>query len=349
VNKPPEFLFLSINEHCNLHCLHCDYWKMTRPSLLTTSLPRQAEILDEFAQLSPHGKVVICGGEPTLDTSAYFETCRIARSLDLTTLSVTNGSTITTPDNADRMIQDGPNEISISLDGHDEVTHDRMRGTKRAFVEATRALSLLLEARDRSESESIARQRPKIYAMGLLTSSTCNHLDDFYELVLAKIGADKLKLNAVQPSFLNTRAGQQRDCDRFFEIESQVDPDALFRDLVYCNEKWKLNLNPTWIDQVVSYFRDLWQKPNLQKGWSEGFRTSEHLCNSYDRNIMVNVLGHASHCFSTAFPSRKLEKLGDLRKFWESPGCHGEMNECRALCGISHSVRKVHATRRSHE
>jgi MoaA/NifB/PqqE/SkfB family radical SAM enzyme len=349
MNKPPEFLFLSINEHCNLHCRHCDYWKMTRPSLLATSLPRQAEILGEFAQLTPRGKVVICGGEPTLDTGAYFETCRISRSLDLTTLSVTNGSTITTPDDADRMIQDGPDEISISLDGHDAAVHDRTRGTKGAFVEANRALSLLLKARDQSKSGWIARKRPKIYAMGLLTSSTCHHLDDFYELVLAKIGADKLKLNAVQPSFLNTRSEQQRDYDRFFEIESQVDPDTLLKDLVYCDEKWKLNLNPTWIDQVVSYFRDLWQTPDLQKGWNGGFRTSEHLCNSYDRNIMVDVLGRASLCFSTAFPSRKLEKPGDLQKFWETPGCRGEMNECRSLCGISHSVRQAHATRRSNE
>jgi len=344
MKKPPEFLFLSINEHCNLRCLHCDYWRMRRPSLLTTSLPRQGEILSEFAEMSPEGKVVICGGEPTLDPSAYFETCRICRYLGLTTLSVTNGSTVATPEDADRMMQNGPDEISISLDGCDPETHDRMRGARGAFAEATRSLSLLLEARSRRPAWRWS-DLPKIYAMGLLTASTCHHLDSFYELVLAKIGADKLKLNAVQPSFLNTRAGQRLDSDEFFEVESQVDPDLLDRDLIACDQKWRLNLNPAWRSQVVSYFRYLWQKPQLARGWEGGFETNELLCNSYDRNVMVDVHGRASLCFSTAFPSRRLEKRGDLRDFWESPGCRKEMSTCRALCGISHSVRREHATR----
>ncbi len=343
MKKPPEFLFLSINEHCNLRCLHCDYWRMRRPSLLTTRLTRLAEILEEFASMSPGGKIVICGGEPTLDTGTYFETCRISRSLNLTTLSVTNGSTVGTPEDAEVMISDGPDEITVSLDGCDPETHDRMRGARGAFAEATRALSLLLVARGRATLDG--RRRPKIYAMGLLTASTCQRLDSFYELVLEQIGADKLKLNAVQPSFLNTRAGQRLDSDEFFEVESQVDPDALDRDLAACDQKWHLNLNPAWRSQVVSYFRALWQKPQLARGWGGGFETSELLCNSYDRNVMVDVHGRASLCFSTAFPARQLEKRGDLRDFWESPGCREEMSNCRALCGISHSVRREHATR----
>jgi MoaA/NifB/PqqE/SkfB family radical SAM enzyme len=342
----PKFLFLSINEMCNLRCLHCDYWRTKQPSLEYLSLLRQREILAEFARLSPSGKVVICGGEPMLDPNTYFEVCRVAHLHGLQAISVVNGTMIATSSDAERLIREGPNEISISLDGPNSIIHDRVRGRRGSFDQATTAVKLLLDARKHLKSNS------KIYAMGLLSASTYHHLEEFYHLVLVELGADKLKLNCLQPTFANIRLNQHEarqsggKGDTFFEKESQVDPGSLENYLHLCSEKFSLNYNPKWIAQVVSYFRGLNSHENLTLGWLSGAKTEEQICNTHERNIMVNVTGDASLCFSNAFPSIKLREPGDLTRFWE--GRNGEgyagMPTCRALCGISHSVRRESAT-----
>lgn len=346
--NPPEFLFLTINEVCNLRCRHCDYWRTKQPSLDTIGLDRQEELLAEFAELSPPGKshrptVVICGGEPTLDVNTYFRICSTSRKLGLRTLSVVNGTTIANLACALRVATLGPDEISVSLDGPTAEIHDRMRGRKGSFAQATNALRLLLDARLISGNHCGL----KIYAMGLLTKTTSVLLDEFYELVLRQIGADKLKLNALQPSFLHTRIGQTRSSDDLFAVESQVDPDALEALLARCCEKYNLCFNPHWVRQIVNYFRNLNGKPNLTLGWNYNHTTNMQICNSPERNIMVDLNGRASLCFSTAFPRTLLEAPGDMRRFWEgSTTLKAEMEKCCALCGISHSVRREHATSR---
>lgn len=341
----PKFLFLSINEICNLHCQHCEYWRTKQPDLAVSSLDRQLEIIMEFAELSPGGSVVICGGEPMLDVNTYFKVCSTARALGLRTLSVTNGTMIKYHSDAIRVIQEGPDEISISLDGPNATIHDRMRGTKGAFEAATNAIYILSDVRALAAQSSNTTHLPKIYVMGLLTASTATKLDEFYDLVLNNLGADKLKLNTLQPSFLNTRSNQRITHDSFFEKESQLDVAQLEASLEYCNKKYNLNYNPNWVRQVLSYFRGLQGAPGLHRGWGAGLKTDEHICNSADRNIMVDVVGNASLCFATGFPRMQLKAYGDLKSFWASSGSiRAQMATCNNLCGISHSVRRENAT-----
>ena len=343
--RPPEFLFLSINEICNLRCKHCSYWHAKQPSLDVMSIKRQEELLTEFAELSPKGKVVICGGEPMLDVGLYFHVCSVARSLGLRSLSVVNGSLIVNALDAEKVVRFGPDEISISLDGPTEEIHDRMRGCKGAFIQATTALRLLAEARSKAAKAGTCERPFKIYAMGLLTKSTYLLLDSFYDLVLNQIKADKLKLNSLQPTFLYTRLHQQVDTDTFFASESQIEPDALAEVLATCNVKYGLHYNPHWVRQVVAYFRKLYGAFGLTRGWMGGFVTDEHICNSQDRNIMVDLTGKASLCFAGRFGNVQLEVPGDMRRFWEGhKGLKILMKRCNALCGISHSVRREHAT-----
>ena len=342
MRAPPKFLFLTINEVCNLRCVHCRYWQSRR--LPQIPVNRQLELVEEFAELSPGGRVVICGGEPMLDSGAYFGVCDTARRLGLRTLSVVNGTMIRKAWQATRMVCCGPDEVSVSIDHPDSTKHDEIRGVPGSHAAAVQALRLLLQARGYS-------QNPHIYVMGLLGRSTINSLDRFYELVLKTVGADKLKLNAVQPTFLCTRgdAGQEPELDQFFARESQIHPDFLKNMLNLCDDRHDLHLNPEWIVTMTSYFRSLWQRPeeDLLRGWLCGVNTPEHVCDSADRNIMVDLDGAASLCFSRAFRSVKLSVHGDMKKFWEgADDVREEMRTCDRLCGISHSVRRVSATRR---
>ena len=339
----PKFLFLTINEVCNLRCQHCRYWESKRRPQVTVR--RQLELIEEFAALSPCGKVVICGGEPMLDDVAYFAVCATSRRLGLRTLSVVNGTRIRNEREAAHVVALGPDEVSVSLDHPDPSVHDEIRGTEGSHAAARRALELLLWAKGR-------RPYPRVYAMGLLCRSTSLILNQFYRLVLREIGADKLKLNAVQPTFLCTRGegGQEPEPDAFFARESQVDPHFLRETLLSCDAEYDLHLNPIWIEQVTSYFQSLWRVPeeDLQRSWLCGVDTAEHVCDSPNRNIMVDLDGRASLCFSRAFRSELLSEPGDIRRFWEgADDVREEMLTCNRLCGISHSVRRASATRTS--
>ena len=117
---PPRFLFLLINKRCNLKCTHCSFWQDNdddRPNYLDREGKRR--ILREFHSMNPNGAVVICGGESMLDLEDYFfDVSRQCRQLGSTCLSIVNGTRICSAAVADRMILEGPHEISVSLNSH---------------------------------------------------------------------------------------------------------------------------------------------------------------------------------------------------------------------------------------
>ncbi len=336
MQTPPRFLFVTVNQRCNLRCQHWEFWQRDdddRPNYMPTS--RLHEVMAEFAEMNPRGNVVICGGEPMLDLDIYFGIAGKCRQLGLTAISVVNGTRIRTDAMAERMIAAGPHEISISLNSHRAALHDETRGVPGAFDKAVRALRLLLAARKR-----LGAGATRIYVMGLIFDANYREIEDFYDFVLNDIAADKLKLNFIQPSF-----GQSGPTDPFFGTHTAVDPDELRTILERCDRRFGLGYNPEWLHQAQMYFRSLGRIGDLGRGWASDGRTEEHICNTYERNVMVNEYGMARLCFSTGFPGMQLEKYGDLRRFWEGAGSiRAEMRQCNRFCGISHSVRRATST-----
>jgi MoaA/NifB/PqqE/SkfB family radical SAM enzyme len=333
---PPRFLFLTINKACNLRCGHCAYWTTDdadRAHYMSPALRRG--LMTEFARLNPSGAVVICGGESMLAANDYYDVSRTCRDLGLTCLSVVNGTLVQSARVADRMIAEGPHEITVSLNSHRAELHDRTRGLPGAFGRAVAALRLLLDARGRSPGSGT-----RVYVMALVFDENYLDLESFYDFVLNDIGADKLKLNLLQPSF-----GGPAD-DLFFREHHVMDPDALAAVLDRCDRRFGLQFNPAWVDAVVSYARTLSAITDAGRGWETSAQTAEGICNSCDRNVMVDPYGMARLCFSTRFPGRLLRRPGDLTRFWlGADRIRRGMRECRQLCGISHSVRRESATR----
>jgi MoaA/NifB/PqqE/SkfB family radical SAM enzyme len=331
----PRFLFLSINKRCNLKCVHCSFWHdddSDRANYLDRDGRRR--VLSEFASMNPQGAIVICGGESMLDLDDYFDVCGHARSLGLTCLSVVNGTRIRTPAMAERMILEGPREISISLNSHDRALHDLTRGVAGAFDKAVNALRLLVEARRR-----LGVTTTKIYVMGLIFDENYRDLEAFYDFVLNDIGADKLKLNFIQPSF------GWNEVDHFLADHHRVDTDELAAIIRRCDARFGLGINPLWLDHVKMYLDSLRGKSDLENGWGSAARTRDHICNTYERNVMVDHYGLARLCFSDGFRGEPLREYGDLRRFWTGAGdVRQEMRSCNRLCGISHSVRRISCT-----
>jgi MoaA/NifB/PqqE/SkfB family radical SAM enzyme len=332
----PRFLFIEINKRCNLRCEHCHYWKADpEDGTHGISAERRSEILVEFAQLSPAGTVVTCGGEQMLDLEDYFAVAKTCIDSGLGCLSVVNGTMIGNAGIADRMILEGPSEITVSLNSHLAELHDRSRGRVGSFDMAVRALRLLLASRARLEASK------PIYAMAVVFEQNYRELDAFYDFVLNDIGADKLKLNFLQPTFGPIVPAFE---DLYFEQNVIADYRALGRIIRSCDRKYGLHINPRWLRQILMYHRSVRENGDARRGWG-GKGTRYPICNSYDRNIMVDIHGAAKLCFSTAFPSVQLEKAGDLARMWrEADATRASMRGCRRYCGISHSVRRENAT-----
>jgi len=334
---PPRFLFVDVNRRCNMKCQHCMYWKAADENASADiSIGRRSEILGEFAQLNRQGAVVICGGESMLDQKEYFAATIRCRETGLRCLSVINGTAVSSAVMAERVMREGPSEITVSLNSHRAEVHDRTRGVPGAFDRAVRALRLLLEARAQ------AGQKPAIFAMAVVCEQNYRELDAFYDFVLRDIGADKLKLNFLQPTFGPPTWWYR---DRFFEANLVRDEEELVRIIRVCDLKYGLRINPVWLEQVRMYHRSVRANGRLRLGWRGGKGTEQHICNSYERNIMVDLRGRARLCFNPVFPATQLSAPGDLGRFWENSGpLRKKLRRCNRYCGISHSVRRESAT-----
>jgi MoaA/NifB/PqqE/SkfB family radical SAM enzyme len=333
---PPRFLLFDINQLCNLRCTHCDVWKNRKDEVCgKMSDERLGELFAEFKALSPYGATVTCGGEPMIDSDRWFRLCRSAHGHGLPIYSVTNGTFIQTPAMADQILLEGADEISVSLDHYRPEIHDRLRGIPGSFDKAVRAVRLLLEARVRHPEHS----KP-IMVMGLIGNTVYRELEAFYDFVLNDLGADKLKLNFIQPSF--SVAGEN---DFFFEEEGGVDERQLREILDRCDRRFAVGMNPAWKEQVVMYFRSISQCRSRIRGWHSGAQTEACICNSVDRNIVVDIDGTARFCFARNFHSMPLREPGDMATFWGSrKDWRKKMLSCNLCCAISHSMRSESCT-----
>lgn len=333
---PPRFLFLQTNNRCNLRCTHCDYWKLDDDDRANYLSPVSRHcLIEEFAELGGQ-YVVTCGGEPMLDLAEYFQLWAACRAAGVSGLSVINGTRVQTKEVARRMVTEGPSEITVSLDHWQPAEHDRLRGVKNSHAMAVKALELLREARLEQQLElRRSSSRPvKLYAMTILSEDTWPTLDRFYEFALDGIGVDKLKLNIIQPTFRGV--GQ----DAYFAGARVSDVAACMAMIRKCDQRWSIPRNPAWLEAVEMYLRSVSACASPLLGWKER-GTTEAICNSYDRNIMVDLYGRARLCFSGSFPAVQLTGPGDLTSFWQAGSLpiRESMLGCKQFCGVSHSVR----------
>lgn len=337
---PPQFLYLQLNQRCDLRCKTCLYWTHNDSDYKNyISIEKRREILREFHSLNAHGSVVICGGNTMLDTENYFSTTNAIRLIGLNCICVINGMQILTANDADRMINKGPHEITVSLDSHIKEIHNWIRGSTESYDNAVNALKLLIKARVKAKSNS------KIFAMAIINELNYKSLDAFYDFVLNTIGADKLKLNFLQPTFETPHNYDHK----FFRDMSVHDVNSLIDLILFCDTKYNLKINPKWLLNVRCYLESI--HTNKTAGWRSGWGstrgTSQVICNSGERNIMIDLYGKAKLCFSPRFSSVQLNTFGDLKAFWTSKlasEIRSKMSTCTAYCGISHSTRRESAT-----
>jgi pyruvate-formate lyase-activating enzyme len=298
----PRFLFLETAGGCVDRCTHCARWQRKRPASL--ELETVGELCRQFADLAPGGVVVTCGGEPSREPARWADVIRLAREAGLRVYSVTGGGAL--PEVL-------PDVLTVSVEGL-EATHDRARGQAGACA---RALGTIRAAADRGG---------EVVAMTILARRVLGELQELEAAVLGA-GARRLKLNVIQPQFAPVNPAAAA---RWFG-EELPEPVAVAAAIGGMRQRF----SPRWTAAVLSYLTDL----RGQEGLGFRARTSEALCNSWCRNLMVDAAGGVSLCFSGDFP-RLRAPLGEV---WErahrQASWVGAMARCRAPCGISHSVR----------
>lgn len=293
------------------------------------------QAIREFAELSPRGTVVSCSGEPLVEPKHYYDMCRVARESGLTSMSVLNGTLINSQEEADHLLVNGADEISMSIDHPNEEVHDQQRGMRGAWKKTTDCLRMLLDARER-----LGLRNKKIYVMFLMSNVSYRTIDEAYDLGLRQIGVDKVKLNFLQPTF--ALYGQK---DAYWDLHTRdIDVEWLMGEIARCEDKYGLDFNPRWLENVRCYAE------SLARYHRDGqMITSGPMCDSFERNIVFELNTQMRLCYHESWPSlMRYQEPGDLRKFWFSPETEAlrvKMRGCRRFCGICHTFKREPATR----
>jgi Fe-coproporphyrin III synthase len=148
----PEWLVVTVNNFCNLHCRMCDvglgesdtpfYANLVGRDPRNMSRALFLRLLDEALSFSPPPRIGLAYTEPLLHREIV-ELCRESSRRRLYTSITTNGYLL--PRLAAGLVDAGLDEITVSVDGTAE-THARVRGSTDSFERLVRGIERLNQA-----------------------------------------------------------------------------------------------------------------------------------------------------------------------------------------------------------
>lgn len=139
--QPIRLVFWETTAGCNLECAHCRRLDVSRELMKTDLTTAEGmRLIDQIAETG-HPVLVFSGGEPLMRPD-IFELAAHARSRGLIMALASNGTLIDQP-LARRIAEAGFDRVSVSLDGADAETHDRLRMQAGSFDKTLAALDHL--------------------------------------------------------------------------------------------------------------------------------------------------------------------------------------------------------------
>jgi len=184
---PLRQLYFYLTEGCNLACRHC--WLAPKLDATGNHYPTLPIELFETAirEAKPLGlsTVKLTGGEPLLHPH-FTHLLKIVRREELGLRIETNGL-LCSPEIAAEIAKSPKRFVSVSIDGVDAATHERIRGIQGSFQAALQAV----------ENLAAAGIRPQIICT--LMRSNAGQVDTMVSMA-EKVGAASVKFNVVQPT-----------------------------------------------------------------------------------------------------------------------------------------------------
>lgn len=182
----PWKLLIFPTYRCNITCGICvrDYWE--RNPILWKELPdeRWLEIIDEAQELGVQRLTIGGGGEPTVRGDLVRKLCMRAKAHGMEGFLQTNGTRLT-PELIETLIDTRWDHVTISLDGPDADTNDKIR-SEGNFDTVAKALIALKEARQQKNSSY-----PQIALHTIITSVNYQRLPEMIDFALVH-GVDVL-------------------------------------------------------------------------------------------------------------------------------------------------------------
>lgn len=319
----PSWLYLEINNVCNLRCKQCHIWMNDPAGPGTLQLEEQKRILRDFAEWPGDvpSRVVLGGGEPLLNPERVLPLIRFARELGLRIEILSNGSLIDEP-MARELLEVPPTAIHISLDAPVAEAHDRIRGMRGAFDRVVENLRRLRTLR--------GTRAMKLSINALLCKSTLPYLSDHVRF-LRELGADQVRFLPLAPTIGNARAR-----DPFFETESAVSEEDLAR---HFDPLLRIAREDAFIVNSaadLAFIRRYFAAPGSVLG-------QEAVCEAGAKTMMIDQFGGVTFCYYMVpvfgeHPIHNVRRPGEsLRELWNkdsSRALRRNMLKCQEPCGL---------------
>ena len=314
----PDYLYLVLTTSCNLRCQQCYIWAIAKP-LDELALAARLKIIDEFAELSECGNVVITGGEPLLAFDELLALAGRCARHGLTSIANTNG-TVQAPGMVASLCSSGLNRLVFSLDSHRPQVHDFARNADGTFDKAVAFMEELVKYRAGAASDL------DIYAHCFVFERNYRSLSELVEFARG-LGIDGIQFQLLSPSF----AVRDRE-DTFYQQESCQDRTAASAALRAFSAKYAED--PFVVTRSADLLRFADYLHDAQAALGEA-------CESPQRHLMIDVRGEIQLCFNMrsvtggkTVGNTRQATLGDLWRSAHTARMRKIMQTCRRDCSL---------------
>ena len=158
VTKPVTFYGL-VNEHCNVKCRYCEYWRLKHYTQEMT-IEEWQSALTSVKDFVGSFSINFSGGEPFIKPG-FIDLLTWCNANGISAGVTTNGSALTQR-NAAKVVAARPFNVNISVDAPNAEVHDYLRGYPGLFDKLTSGIRYLLAECDRQQQRFPINIKPTI-------------------------------------------------------------------------------------------------------------------------------------------------------------------------------------------
>ncbi|MFQ5460391.1 MAG: radical SAM protein [Anaerolineae bacterium] len=306
--KPSQVTIL-LTDACAARCIMCDIWKLDASGEL--AVEEWIPVLDDLrAWLGPFF-LVISGGEP-FQKAGIFDFLAHCRAIGIKTKMSSNGMYLGSRKTLDRVLEVGPDFLSLSIDHFDPKVHDMVRGVA-LWQRCVDAIDVL-----RAHSDRIV-----LGVASVIMEETCHDLAGTAEWALG-LGVDRVLFQPLYPTF----ASDESLDPRWFERNPHWprDAEALHQELEAV-KALKAAGKAIWnsdehLVALQHYFRDPWSHPRPDE------------CMVRYNAFNIDPKGNVSFCYTVDDQAGNLTqtRAADIWRSAVAQGIRDKMKPCKAPC-----------------
>lgn len=324
----PQFLFIETTTECNLRCRQCHMWMSKEPNT-TLNTGEKLGLIRELGEWAPGATVVLTGGETMQKRDEFSSLTAACLSNNLACAVNTNATLIEGQSHIDELLTRGPKYFVVSLDSHRAVVHDWIRGIPGTYKKVVTAIRQLINRRREAFSDTHLR----VMTNTILFDKNLSEISDTVAF-LQEIGVDGIMFQALSRTFL-----MRGKSDVFFNNHFPKNIDIFDNAIDELIELKQRGAPIVTTDNDFEWMKLYVRNPDF---------TSEQVCGSGGRNMMVDQHGDVQLCFSMRglLEGRALGNVrtSRLREIWESQFANDVreiMSSCRKNCGMLNCHRKI--------